>query len=91
MITIDLTLKNTAFPVSVQRKSAEEADSVYTQVLEAMRSGQPEIIELTCDRQGEKKVAVRSSEILGIQMAQKDSSTGGGGRPPGFFAMSEST
>ena len=87
MITIDLTLKNTAFPVSVQRKSAEDAESVYTQILEAMRSGQPEIIELTCDRQEEKKVALRASEISGVQMSQKDSATAG--KTPGFFSLAD--
>lgn len=56
MFTIDLTLKNTPFPVSVQRKSAEEAEAVYKQILETMRSGTPDIVELTCDRQGEKKL-----------------------------------
>ncbi|WP_009630956.1 hypothetical protein [Synechocystis sp. PCC 7509] len=91
MIFIDLTLKSTAFPVSVQRKTSEEAEAVYTQIVEAMRSGQPEIIELTCDRQTEKKAAVRVSEILSVQIAQKDGSAVGGGRPPGFFALSEST
>ena len=91
MIFIDLTLKSTAFPVSVQRKTSEDAEAVYTQIVEAMRSGQPEIMELTCDRQTEKKVAVRVSEILSIQIAQKDGSAVGSGRPPGFFAVGEAT
>ena len=91
MIFIDLTLKSTAFPVSVQRKTNEDAEAVYTQIVEAMRSGQPEIMELTCDRQTEKKVAVRVSEILSIQIAQKDGSAVGGSRPPGFFALGEAT
>ncbi len=84
MITIDLTLKNMPFPLSVQRKSAEEAEAVYNKILEAMRSGIPDIVELTCDRQTEKKVAIRASEISGVQMSQKDSTTSG--RTPGFFA-----
>ena len=91
MIFIDLTLKNTAFPVSVQRKTSEDAEAVYTEIVQAMRSGQPEIMELTCDRQTEKKVAVRVSEILSIQIAQKDGSAVGGNRPPGFFALGEAT
>ncbi|MBA2749740.1 MAG: hypothetical protein H0U45_13640 [Tatlockia sp.] len=91
MIFIDLTLKSTAFPVSVQRKTSEDAEAVYTQIVEAMRVGQPEIMELTCDRQTEKKVAVRVSEILSIQIAQKDGSAVGGNRPPGFFALGEAT
>ncbi len=89
MFTIDLTLKNTAFPLSVQRKSAEEAEAVYQQILEAMRSGNPEIVELTCDRQTEKKAAVRAAEISGVQMSQKAGTAAAGGRAPGFFALAE--
>lgn len=88
MFTIDLTIKNTAFPVSVQRKETTEAEAVYSQILTAMRSGNPEIIELTCDRQPEKKVAVRTSEISGVQISQKDSTAAG--KTPGFFAFTES-
>lgn len=87
MFTIDLTLKNTPFPVSVQRKSAEAAEELYKQITEAMRSGSSDLVELRCDRQTEKKVAVRASEISGVQMSQKDSTTTG--RPPGFFALAE--
>ena len=88
MFTIDLTLKNTPFPLSVQRKSSEEAESVYQQILEAMRSGSSDIVELTCDHKTEKRVAIRASEISGVQMSQKDSASAGG-RPPGFFALAE--
>ena len=89
MFTIDLTLKNMPFPLSVQRKSAEEAEALYQQIMTAMRSGNPDIIELTCDRQTEKKVAIRSSEISGVQISQKASTAAAGGRPPGFFALAE--
>ncbi len=87
MFTIDLTVKNTAFPVSVQSKSAEDAEAVYQAVLAAMRSGTPDIIELKCEGKTEKKVAVRSSEISGVQLIQKEGSAMGAGRPPGFFAV----
>lgn len=89
MFTIDLTLKNTAFPLSVQRKSSEEAEAVYQQITAAMRSGNPDILELTCDRQAEKRVAIRANDISGVQLSQKDSTATG--RPPGFFALTEST
>ncbi len=88
MFTIDLTLKNTPFPLQVQRKSEEEASAVYNQILEAMRSSSSDILELTCDDKTEKKVAVRASEIAGMQMSVK-SGTSAGSRPPGFFALSE--
>lgn len=87
MFTIDLTLKNTPFPLSVQRKEAKEAEAVYKQIMEAMRSGSPDVLELTCDQKTEKKVAIRASEISGVQMSQKDGAATG--RPPGFFSLVE--
>jgi hypothetical protein len=85
MFTIDLTIRNTAFPMSVQRKEATDAEAAYKQILEAIRTGSPEVIELTCDREPEKKVAIRTSEISGVQMSQQDSATAG--KTPGFFSL----
>ncbi len=87
MFTIDLTVKNTAFPISIQRKSSEDAEAVYQLITTAMRSGTPDIIELKCEGKTEKKIAVRASEISGLQVTQKEGSAIGTGRPPGFFAV----
>ncbi|AFZ58856.1 hypothetical protein H6G54_28340 [Anabaena cylindrica FACHB-243] len=87
MFTIDLSIKNTAFPISVQRKSTEDAEAVYQLILAAMRSGNPDIVELKCEGKTEKKIAVRASEISGVQIVQKDGTAVGGTRPPGFFAL----
>jgi hypothetical protein len=87
MFTIDLSIKNTAFPISVQRKTAEDAEAVYQLILAAIRSGNPDIVELKCEGKTEKKIAVRASEILGVQIVQKDGTAVGSGRPPGFFAL----
>lgn len=88
MITIDLTLKNTPFPLSVQRKSAEEAEATYQEILKAMHSSSPQLVELKCDHQMEKKIAVFSDQISAIVVSQK-SGTAGAGRVPGFFAVTE--
>ncbi|MEH2282930.1 MAG: hypothetical protein V7K90_16640 [Nostoc sp.] len=87
MFTIDLSIRNTAFPISVQRKSAEDAEAVYQLILAAIRSGNPDIVELKCEGKTEKKIAVRASEISGVQIVQKDGTAIGGARPPGFFAV----
>ncbi|MBD2169597.1 hypothetical protein H6G04_35170 [Calothrix membranacea FACHB-236] len=87
MFTIDLTVRNTAYPVSVQRKSAEDAEAVYQLILAAMRSGNPDIVELKCEGKTEKKIAVRASEISGVQIMQKDGVTTSSGRPPGFVSL----
>lgn len=90
MYTIDLTIRNTAFPVSIQRKTVEDADAVYQLIMTAMRTGSPDIIELKCEGKIEKKIAVRATEISGVIVSQKEGTAGTGGRQPGFFALSES-
>lgn len=87
MFTIDLSIRNTAFPISVQRKNQEDAEAIYQLILEAMRSGNPDIVELKCEGKTEKKIAVRTSEISGLQIVQKDGTTTSSGRAPGFFAL----
>ncbi|MBW4642122.1 MAG: hypothetical protein KME23_03745 [Goleter apudmare HA4340-LM2] len=87
MFTIDLSIRNTAFPISVQRKSAEDAEAVYQLILAAIRSGNPDVVELKCEGKTDKKIAVRASEISGVQIIQKDGVTTSSGRPPGFAAL----
>jgi hypothetical protein len=88
MFTIDLTLKNTPVPLSVQRKSAEDAEALYQEIITAMRSESNQLLELTCDHQAEKKVGVLSNQIGAVVISQK-SGAAGTGRTPGFFAMAE--
>lgn len=87
MYIIDISLKLTPMPMSVQRKSAEDAEAVYEQVLEAMRSGSPQILELTCEQVPDKKVSLLSSEICAVQVYQKSSTAAASGRAPGFAAV----
>jgi hypothetical protein len=88
MYTIDLTLKYTPIPVSVQRKEAADAETLYQKITTAMRSPSPSLIELTCEKQPEKKVAVMSDLIGAVIVSQKDGAAAAG-RSAGFFAMSE--
>ena len=88
MFTIDLTLKTTPVPLSVQRKSAEAAEATYLEITKAMGSGRTQLLELTCDHQPEKKIGVLSDQICAVVISQK-SGAAGAGRVPGFFAMTE--
>lgn len=89
MYVIDVTLKNNPLSLSVERKLVEEAEALYKQILEAIRSGNAVTLELTCDRQPEKKIGILTSEISAVQMAEKSSTAAAGGRPPGFFAITD--
>jgi hypothetical protein len=84
MFTIDLTLKGTGMALSVQRKEAEAAEALYQQLLNALRAGGTEVIELTCDKQPDKKIAILSSEISAVQLSDK-ASAATAGRTVSFF------
>lgn len=89
MFIIDITLKNTPLSLSVQRKEGEDAQATYQQILDAMQSGDRKVLELTCDRQTEKKIGILSSEISAVQLSEKAGTSAASGRPPGFFALTE--
>jgi hypothetical protein len=90
MYVIEILLKNTPMPMSVQRKTVEEATTVYQQVLAAINSASPKLLELTCDRQPEKKIAVATESIVGTQMYEK-SGAAASGKTPGFVAFGVET
>jgi hypothetical protein len=85
VFTIDIILKDTPLPISVQRKEADAAEALYQHILTAMRSSKSEVIELTCDKQEDKKVAVFSDRINAVVVDKKTGGTAEG-RVPGFFA-----
>jgi hypothetical protein len=89
MYIIEILLKNTAMPMSVQRKTVEEANTVYQQVLAAMQSNDRSLLELSCDRQPEKKIAVMTDLIVAAQMYEK-SGAAASGKTPGFMAFAGS-
>ena len=85
MFTIDIVLQDIPLPISVQRKESEAANSLYQQIVEAMRSGSGDLIELTCDKDEDKKVAVKGNLICAISLNKKSGGMAEG-RVPGFFA-----
>ncbi|MEA5472584.1 MULTISPECIES: hypothetical protein [unclassified Spirulina] len=83
MFSIDLILKYSPIPVSVQRKELDAAKAVYHGVLEAMKKVPPEMVHLTCEKQTDKEVAVFSDQISAVVISQKSATASG--RTPGFF------
>ena len=85
VFTIDIVLQNIPLPISVQRKEAEAAESLYQEIQEAMRSSSENLIELTCDKDEDKKVAVKANLISAVSVNKKSGGMAEG-RVPGFFA-----
>ncbi|AFY39339.1 UPF0367 protein [[Leptolyngbya] sp. PCC 7376] len=85
MYSLDLTLKYSPMPVSVQRKEEEAAKALYQSVLDTMKAGTATVIELTCEKDEDKKVAFLSDQISAV-ILNKRSGAAASGRTPGFFA-----
>ena len=78
---IELALRMSPVPVSVQRKEHNDAEALYQEIRQALESGQPRLLELSCEKVEGKKVTLLISEILAVQLYEKASATGGSKRP----------
>ncbi len=78
---IELSLKLSPFPLSVQRKELEDAESLYAQVCDSMEKGHQTLFQLTCEKVPSKKITVLIAELAAVQLYEKTASTGGIKRP----------
>ena len=81
MYVIELALKFSPLPLSVQRKALEDGEALYRRVCQCLEKGQPRLLELTCEKVEDKKVTVLMSEVLAVQIYEKTAATGGSKRP----------
>ena len=82
MYLIELALKLSPIPLSVQRKELVDAKDLYEFIKKSLSNGEPKLLELSCEQIEDKKIAVLISEVLAVQMYEKTSVVGT--RRPGF-------
>ena len=78
---VELALRMSPMPISVQRKESGDAESVYQQVRQALEQGQPRLLELTCEKVEGKRLSVLISDVLAVQTYEKTAASGGSKRP----------
>ena len=85
MYSLELTLKYSPFPISIQKKEFEEVKRIYDEIKKSMHENvdTSNLIELNCDKVKDKLITVRSQEIISVQIYEK-SSVAGGAKRPGF-------
>ena len=83
MYCIELTIKLSPMPLVVQRKEHQDAQRLYSEVIDSIQNGNQRLLELTCEKVEDKKITVLVSEIIAVQIYEKTSS-GGGSKRPGF-------
>ncbi|MEN9230371.1 MAG: hypothetical protein Q6L68_05650 [Thermostichus sp. DG02_5_bins_236] len=89
MYILELLLKGNPAAIVIHQKEEEAANQAYQSVVNALKKGSPESLELTCDRTG-KKVFVLTSELCGVQMTSKSGGASPMGSRTGFLAQVES-
>ena len=82
MYCIELIIKLSPMPLIVQRKEHGDAQKLYSEVVDAIQKGNPNLLELTCEKVEDKKITVLVSEISAVQIYEKTSSSTS--KRPGF-------
>ena len=84
MYTLELSLRYSPFPISIQKKEYEEVSKLFEEVKNAMMNNNSSaLIELKCEKINSKSLAVLSNEIIAVQIYEK-SAIAGGTKRPGF-------
>ena len=85
MYSLELSLRYSPFPISIQKKEFEDVKRIFDEIKSAMNEAldSSSLIELRCDKVQDKLIAVRAKEIISVQIYEK-SSLAGGSKRPGF-------
>ena len=85
MYSLELSLRYSPFPLSIQKKEFEDVKSIYDEIKNSMDETieSSKLIELRCDKVQDKLIAVRVTEIISVQIYAK-SAVAGGAKRPGF-------
>ena len=84
MYTLELSLRYSPLPISIQKKEYDEVSKIFQEVKNAMiNNSSSTLIELQCEKINSKSLAVLSNEIIAVQIYEK-SAIAGGTKRPGF-------
>ena len=59
-------------PVAVQRKEQDAALALFAQVRQAMESGEPRLLELSCEKEEEKRIILDGQHEKGGWLKKDD-------------------
>ena len=83
MYSLELSLRYSPFPLSIQKKSYDEVKRIYDEIKNFINDNNSNLIELRCDKVQDKLIAVKAQEVISVQIYEK-SSVAGGSKRPGF-------
>jgi hypothetical protein len=83
MYVVELSLKLSPMPVAVQRRELADAQALYGEVRQALEGSGPRVLELSCEKEENKRISLLSSEVVAVAVYEK-SAVASGGKRPGF-------
>ena len=83
MYLLELSLRYSPFPISIQKKEYEDIKRQYDEIKNLMNNNEQNsnLIELRCENIQDKLITVRASEVISVQIYEKSSAAGGAKRP----------
>ena len=85
MYSIELSLRYSPFPLSIQKKDYEDVKRIYDEIKDLMAGNNQHLalIELSCEKVQDKMITVLAKEVISVQIYEK-SAVAGGSKRPGF-------
>ena len=85
MYSLEISLRYSPFPLSIQKKDYEEVKKIYDEIKDFMNGNNQHsaIIELSCEKIQNKFITVLAKEVISVQIYEK-SAVEGGSKRPGF-------
>ncbi len=83
MYSLEISLRYSPFPVSIQKKEFHDVKKIYEEIKDSMRGNNQEstLIELQCEKVQDKLITVQASEVISVQIYEKSSGASGSKRP----------
>ena len=85
MYLLELSLRYSPFPLSIQKKDYEDVKRIYDEIKDYMNENNQNssLIELSCEKVQDKLISVLAKEVISVQIYEK-SAVAGGSKRPGF-------
>ena len=85
MYSLEISLRYSPFPLSIQKKDYEEVKRIYDEIKDFMNGNNQHtaLIELSCEKVQDKIISVLAKEVISVQIYEK-SAVAGGSKRPGF-------
>lgn len=85
MYSLEISLRYSPFPLSIQKKDYEEVKRIYDEIKDCMngKNQHSALIELSCEKVQDKTLTVLAKEVISVQIYEK-SAVAGGSKRPGF-------